>query len=1483
MELSSSRLRIAALESSNRDTLSLLESKSTSYDNLAAELNTQHQRTIDLRREVSTLEQSVQAASTASTSSKFHEQGLEQEIESLKRSNDWLDKELKTKSGEYSKYRKEKGLRIAELQRQYDDAVSTIDSLNRTETIIRRRLDEVSQKADDSFARIQQLEEQGSKKDESFKVELDAAIRLTELTRKSASTERQRQQELFAQLESAKEDASEQIGRFGAEFETEHREREIADAKIAELEVQIEELQSDLTALHNQPPLHSSPPGMNDFTVSTPTHESSLFSAATSSPSRIKGVLSFTQLYSNYNDLKKELDTEKRQNQQLSSTLDNIIQDLETRQPEIEELRADHTRLELEVAEMSSLVDIVGKERDIAVKGAKKWEGQAEAKVKEGEVLRQQLRDLSSQIKVFLMEVNLRDQGLDEISVENRAQFERLAQGQIDGDVTEDVTDTDRLISENLVTFRNIAELQEQNMSLLKITREVGERMEHEEVLRKQNDSARDWEGLQKQYERCKDEVKSLVTQSQSYIRERDMYRRMLSHRAQLPPGTDASSINGESVHGDGPSVTPLQNNVANSVEDSTTGKDFGDYARLYKDMQEHFDSYRQEAATDRMALKQQVDDLSKANGELRGEAARNQSQVALARERYEMLQANYKMLKSENTELQKRLTSLSDSAARQDMKVQQVVEDLVEAKGIVDSLRNETANLKAEKDFWKTVEKRITEDNESLLNERSRLNSLNGNLQSLLNEREHSDSEGRRRLQAQADDREKELQTTKKKFFEATEEAKRSAQRREYEHEQSQKRIDDLMSSLSTIREDFAAAKTSKDYLSTRVDELTIELRSAEERANVFQSGRISRQNTVCSDNPPPPSVEAENFDMDREQKQLVLISELKRDLGLVETELDNVKGQVEQYKSISQRSENELLSLNDTHDVYRQEMDRLIEEKESKLRDCKQRLENMASEFDSTNSEMLELRTEKAEYTQRLEEHKRVFEAELAQMKNQDDRHAAAAQYYQEDLKVQAEIATQAQQNYENELVKHADAAKVIQKVREDFNQLKLELIEVKTEADSARANLSQSEESWADAKEQYAREIAELRTGRENLAAQNNRLHEQLDGVTRQISSLSKHAPAADQLSNEGFPASDLDNLREVIKYLRREKEIVDVQLNLSSQEAKRLKQQLDYTQSQLDGTRLKLDQQRRIEADFERTALDHKKLMDTINELNTYRESNVILRTERSQAQTSLAAQTKELEDVRAQVEPLQAEILELKNERETHDGEAKLLKENCDRWQQRAQNVLQKYDRVDPAELEALKEQLKSLEVERDNLLSSKQELQEQVEKTSHQANHVQEQSNEKIETMRTRLTDQFKARSKQLSDRIKEKDLLLHAGATEKHNLEQQVVRLSDLQNELEIVKAEREKLARRNNNYTSMIGSSAENGSEDGQVGEGESSHSVQDELQSAREKLEAAESRANSEESESANLRIQLARSQSTIAELEEQIVSLLHLCKS
>lgn len=1461
--------RVSSLETSNRNTLSLLEAKSTAYDDLAQEFSAQHQKTLELRREVSTLEQSVQSANTACTSSKYHEQGLQQEIEQLKRNNEWLDNELKTRSAEFTKYRKEKGARIIELQKGNDDAAGTIETLNRKASVLSKRLEEVSQKADDAFLRIHQMHEETSRKDEAMRVELDVAHRLADLRKNSAETEKARQKDLQEQLEFVQEDASEKIGRLSAELDTESHERQGAERRVSELEIIIERLESDVLAAQNQSfKPGSSHQGVNGHAGDTPEPTGRVY-PADRLPLPLKSGLSVTQLVTDYNILKVNFEAARCRNEKLSATIDDMIHELEIKQPEVEELRLDHSRLESDIAEMSSLVDLIGKERDEAIKDARKQEGQIEAKSREAEVLRQQLRDLSSQVKILLMQIHLRDQGHDELSLEAHQMLERLAQGQLDEESMDGMTDTDRFISHNLVTFKNIAELQEQNKNLIKVTREVGQRMEREEAAK----ATREIDDLQQKYERCKEEAKSLVTQSQSFKRERDMLRRMLAHRGQLPPDGELASVFGESVDGTRTPATPMQTNRAHTVEETPRSRELSDYAKLLKDVQSHFDAYRQEAMTDQTTLREQVDNLSRANRELKTDLARNEGHVTLAHERYGMLQENYAMLKTENEELQKRSHLYSDSAAKQELRIQKVVEDLVEGKGIVDSMRNELANLKAEKDFSKKVEKRLSEDNETLLNERNHLNSLNVNLQSLLNEREHSENEARRRIVAQTEHIEKELQGTKRSLADETEEKKRSNMRREYDQQQNQKKIDDLISRLGAVREELVEARTTRDHLQFQVNEM-IELRSAEERIPLSKSAPSHDPNI---DDITESSLAKENQEVDKgtEQELDLQISDLRHDLDFKKLELENAKAQIEQYRAISQSSEEQLQSLNETLDIFRTENDKVIEEKSAKVHELEGRVDDLSTELAGTASELSALRGQTAENDRRLEEQKSSYEAKIIQLKDQDDRHATAAQYLQDDLKAQAEIAQQAQQNYENELVKHAEAAKALQVVREQLNEFQLQAIELKTQSDSARANLGESKELWAEAKDRYEQELQNVLLGKENLQAQNHRLHQQLETLSGQISGLRRVTlNAENEGSVDDVPNTDTENLQEVIKYLRREKEIVDVQLELSSQESKRLKQQLGYVQSQLDETRLRLNQQRHLEEDNERSILNHNKLMETINELNTFRESSVTLRNESRQAQASLAAKTIQVEELTAQLEPLRTKISELQNERETHNGEMKLLQDNSDRWQQRAQNILQKYDRIDPAELEALKERLENLKQEREELISSKQVLQDEINSTAEKLLKVQNQGNEKVEELRSRLTEQFKTRSKNLSGVIKERDVALQVAAKEKVDLEG---RLEVLHNELQDTKIQRDQAIEEASAAALNREKAEENvEAEDGQVEETKSPGPTVEALHALNEQLDAASAKAIEDASKLANLQSEALESQTKITELEHQIVS-------
>lgn len=1336
------RRRIETLEASNRDALALVESKSTEKDRVTTELSEQHGKLLTLRCEINRLEERNEALANAASAQKFKEQSWQQEIDLLKRNNEWHSNELQTRNQEHAKFRKERNARIATLQRELEDATASVDNLKRTETGLRQRWDDLQIKAEEAFGRIASLEEDTARREQDSRTELDSTRRLAGLQAQNAATHKARLQEVQSQVEQIQEDAAEEIGKMQAEVETERSDKEQAERRVAELEMSIERLEHQPRTSRPGTPMRN---GHGGTAANSP-------SAMPGSARKIVGGLSFTQLYSNYTELQQDLEGERRRTTKLSTAMDELITEMESRGPEIVELKSEQERLEGEVLDFSRLLDASIETRDNAVKETQRWQGQASAAAREGEVLRQQLRDLSTQVKILLVELQSRDQGLDDLSAQERFDLERAARGELEEGAVEEMTETGRLISERLVIFRNVDQLQEKNMELLRVTRQLGEQMEGEEAREKARQSladAQEVDELKHKLVRYEDELEATTTQISSYVKERDMFRRMLQHRGQIAPDTDLHSMFGQSM---GPPSTPHRNGTSGEPQ-TPRSKDVEDLNRLVREQQSFFDQYRDETSSDRKILKEQVDTLTKEKGISHADLARAQSQLTLASERYEMLRTNFTALRNENSELQKRSHQLSENAAKQDLRTQQVVEELVEARSMSDGLRNESANIKAEKELSKRIEARVSEENKNLVDERSRLQKQFTNLQILQNERELTDSENRRRLQSRIEVLESELTEARKKLDSESEDNRKTILRREYEEGQSRTRIDDLVRSLSTTREELVAAKTTRDQLQARVDEMKIDLRAAEDKAMALQPRPSPRHDRLISSQ----HAEGDGDELPLEQRSALEASEYRRDLQLAHNELDGLRREVEQYKGIAQATEEELASFNDTSEQYKQETDVLLAAKEAHIKELEERIEHLSAELTTSNEELSDLRSKADDNTHALAEQKTAFEAELISMRDDAERYAVEKNLYQQDLKAQAEIAQQAQQSYEDELLKHAEAARSLQSVRKEYHELRTQVAGIRAEAEANKASLERGEESWAEQRERFERELEEVKRRREDVDQQNRILHQQMERFSSELAALRTGRSTLPLEEEEGVlnaaPANG-NSLQDVIKYLRREKEIVDVQYELSIQEAKRLQQQLEHANHQLEDARQSLADERSAGNDSSGTSTD--KLMQTINELNLFRESSTTLRNEARQAREKLEEKAKEVERLAIEIDPLKSRVGELEGDLESKEGELKLIHSDRDHWRERTQNIISKYDRVDPAELEEIKKKLENVKTEKERLEAEQAPLRAQI--ASHTAD-MEAQLTEKsaaLSATLARFKDQAKEQNRKQNERIRE-------------------------------------------------------------------------------------------------------------------------------
>ncbi|OTB12142.1 hypothetical protein K445DRAFT_77258 [Daldinia sp. EC12] len=1456
-EIDKLRARIASLETSNRESLAIIDTKNSANETLSQELQAQHQKNLKLNQEITALQQSVQNANNSASSAKIREQSLQQQLQMAQSSSDFFEKELKTKSAEALKYRKEKGARIAELQRLNDDAVSNVESLKRTEQQLRQRLDEAQKKADDALTRIQQLQETAGRREEDFRQECDSLRRLVDLKEQQTLTHKKRVQEVEAREEQVKRECEDKIRRVSEELARANSDKEELSQAVESLREEIGRLEAIIAA---------GSPAQPGSAPQTPRPlNGSMFRSGSpfATPGSTRKSLSTTQLMEDFYKVKGQLNAEKLRSSNLAKELDDVIDQLEAKRPELEELQADNERLQQEMKTMSQLSDESFRERDLAKKAARKAEAAAADAEKRNTLLQYEVKSLSAQIQMLTFNVHCLEKGLDQLTSDERLILQRLERGQIHEQMGEEELNAHTSILERLVVFKNIKELQERNEQLLQVTHELAERMENEEAVAAKNQAMEDHKErirLEQELEIFRDTLRGFQVKTESITKERDMFRRIVESRASAD---EMASALGRST----------QDGVLASIEHNPAANDdSSDYTTLLRDLQQNFDLYRNEQMVDRKTMKEQLEKLSAERNSLQAEVSKLQSQLSLASERYDILQSNFAALQSENKELQKRNQTMSESAAKQDIRTQQVAEDLVEARGLLESMRSENANLKAEKKLLKDIHDRLSQDNESLMQEKSRLNGLLATQQTLQNERDLSESEMKRRLQSQIDSLETELNATKRKLTDEVEEGKKAQLRKEYDAQQFQKRIDELTTNLSQIREELVATKTSRDHLQSRVDELTIQLRSAEERAERLQPRPTPRPGSIA----PVSEQGVTQVDSDERIQDLIHeVTDLKRDLEMTKSQLENAQTQVERYKELSQASEEELERINSTQEQYQQEMDAAISAKDAAIKELEQRVEDLSAELARSNNELSSLRDSQAEVAKRFEDEKAILDEEIRRLKDEEERYTASSQFHQQDLRAQAEIAAHAQRAYEDEVMKHGETAKSLSNLRNEYNQLKTSAATWKAEAESAKATLVQNESSWDERRQRFEREIAELRARRDDANAQNKLLHQQLEDVTKQVSALQQSRSSNDE-SLEAIATqpsgSDADKFRELSNYLRREKDILEVQYDLKVQEAKRLQQQLEYAQSQLDEARLKLDQERRSQGDSDRSSIAHKDLMSKLEELNLFRESSAALRAEARQAQAQLAEKTARISELESTIQPLEAQIEELQSQQAFREAEMKQLHEDRDRWQKRTEDILSKHGRTDPAEVEELKQTVAKLESEKNVLQEAEAPLKERIQELE----KTIEEKEASWSVTREKLINSAKERSRTLTNAknevVAERDRL-------QTRLNEVSGQLSTTQGELEQSKKARLGLEEQITNFKRQVETLQEEARKNSTISaptdssDTQALSTLQNQLAGVRAELENVSSQKAAIEEELQNARTQL---NSVIAERDQAIAN-------
>lgn len=251
---------------------------------------------------------------------------------------------------------------------------------------------------------------------------------------------------------------------------------------------------------------------------------------------------------------------------------------------------------------MSSQLSVALSDREVQAKLAQDQTQKLNKLNFENGLLQKQLNDLGRQVQNLLREIARRE----DPTIPSDEDIENVP--------FTPATNVDGVITNHLVLFQNIEGLQQQNQKLLKITRELGEKMETEErdykaaMEQEQAEAIREaHEAMQELAGQLEDQKRNANTLVQSYVKERDALKSMLARSNGNSGQRSTSAL-----------ATPAP---SSSVPDSELAKEL-------VEVQNQFEAYRTEMGVDSTRLRDELTTVQREAHELGAALAKANAKI---------------------------------------------------------------------------------------------------------------------------------------------------------------------------------------------------------------------------------------------------------------------------------------------------------------------------------------------------------------------------------------------------------------------------------------------------------------------------------------------------------------------------------------------------------------------------------------------------------------------------------------------------------------------------------------------------------------------------------------------------------------------------------------------------------------------------------------------------------------------------------------
>ncbi|KAK4797432.1 hypothetical protein SAY86_029758 [Trapa natans] len=1309
-------IEVSELHKSKRQLIELVERKDLELSEKNATIKSYLDKIISLTDVASEREVRLNDIEAELTRNRALCSRMSQEKELIERHNLWLNDELKIKVDSLIELRRAHADLDADLSSKLSDAERRFSEISTSLKLKEERVRELETRLTSLQEEFSSSKDAAAANDERFTAEISTVHKLVDLYKQSSEEWSGKARELEGVIKALETHLTQVENDYKDKLDKELSMRRQAEKEAEDLKVKLEKCEAELEPLRKENESNLFP--LSNFSTERLMLSSELNEIAEANsviipkvPAGVSGTAlaasllrdgwSLTKMYVKYQEAVDALKHEQLGRKEAEAVLQRVLYELEEKAEIILDERAEHERMAEAYSLMNQKLQQSISEQSNLEKTIQILKADIKRRERDYMSVQKEVDDLQQQITVLLKEC--RDIQL------------RCGSDVRDNDYVEPMNvdfesdrDVDKVISQRLLTFKDIKGLVEQNVQLRSLVRSFSDQIADKEMEFKDK---LDLE-IKKNTEEGALRVASLLQRAEELT--------------QMTESLNASVAMYKRLYEE-----EYKRHISHSPAAVAVTEGRADFKLLIEGSQEAA-KRAQELAADRVrSLEEELDKSRARIISLQSERDKLALEADFVREKVDALMKESESKRHELDGVLSRNVEFTQLIVDYQRKIRDNTESLHTAEEISRKLTMEVSILKHEKELLANAEKRACDEVKNLSDRVHRLQATLDTLQSTDEVRQEARAAEKRKQEEYIKQIEREWAEAKNELQEERHNSRNITLDRDQTLKSALKQVEDLGKQLADALHAVAVAESKAAVAEARFSDMEKQIRSSGLKVGGYEGTTFISTNEVVAE---------------------VQIS--KEDIDKLKEEAKTNKEHMLQYKSIAQVNETALKQMEHAHENFKAEAERLKISLEAEVLSLRERVCQLETEVTLKSKDV-------ASSIAAREEALALSSAEITKLKEESVAKASEVgsletkiSLLEDKWKSEHERWRSAHANYERQVILQSETIQELTRTSEVLALLQEETSGLRKSADMLKRENDELKSRWSTDKSllEESRNVAEKKYS--ELNEQNKILHDRLEALHIQLAERDRSG------GNIDSPDSSLQN---VINYLRRTKEIAETEISLLKQEKLRLQSQLESALKAAETAQASLHAELASSKAVMFTEEEFKSLQIQVREMNLLRESNSQLREENKHNFEECQRLRDEAQKFRIEYDNLekllrekQVEVETCKKEIEWQKGEKAQLEKRVSELVQKCGNIdIENYEHM-KIEFSQIQEKLKENEVQIEELKVLASQKQDTVSLIEQTLQNCRSELNEKEDKHR-KIAFQLKRRADNLA---KEKEEL---------------------------------------------------------------------------------------------------------------------------